>query len=172
MRKNYFVSITVLISLVDCTLQPLGNGGYRLSTPSFVEMLNQTAGSSGGEQVSSTSGTRSSLNYAGQIDGGTAKATLTALGAGQYHLDLGATGTGPSGQLSGMGGVSGTLIRSADGDVYGMTKADDGNPCALTVRISDKAMQIDEDFKAGRTGCMAEHGAALSFDGTLYQTGS
>lgn len=88
----------------------------------------------------------------------------------QYHLDLGAKGTGPTGQMSGMGGVSGILTEADGNDVYTMTKADDGHPCYLTMKLSGNMMQLNEDFSSGRTGCMIEHGGALSFDGTLYKT--
>lgn len=164
MRK-YILLLSVL-ALNACVQQP--NGSFEVSTNSIGNFLHQQTGING--SGSSASLPRGTTEYAGQIDGGTAKAELKWLSPTQYHLDLGATGTGQPGQITGAGGAEGVITASGTAGVFTMTRDDDNMECDLTVTLTSSTLQIAENFDAGRTGCMTEHGAALSFDGVLNRT--
>lgn len=176
MQTNHFIYIAALMVVSGCTVQPTGNGGYQLSTPSLASILNSPANSTTNPAASPADSSsqgpqqQDAINYSGQIDGGTAKAVLTPISPTQYHFEIGATGRNANGQITGAGGASGILTKA--GDVYIMTRADDGNACYLTVSLSGNELKVDEDFAPGRLGCMAEHGESLSFDGILYRDGS
>lgn len=146
-----------LIALTGCTLQQTGTDRYTLSAPSLNQILGQVPNQTAQAPASTTT------KYAGPIDGGTANVTLTKLNATQYHLDLGASGN------NGVGGVSGVLTQVSGSDLYEMTTDDQGNKCGLSVKFLPQAIQVDEVFANGMTGCMVDHGASLSFDGQLSQ---
>lgn len=158
--KNWLKASTAtmgLIALAGCTLQQTGTDRYTLSAPSLNQILSQ-----GSSQTANTPAA-TTTEYTGPIDGATANVTLTKLNATQYHLDLGATGN------NGLGGVSGVLTQVGVSDLYEMTTDDQGNKCGLSVKFLPQAIQVNEVYANGMTGCMVDHGASLSFDGQLSQ---
>lgn len=106
------------------------------------------------------SSTPVTMKYAGPADGGPGTASLTKLNATQYHLSLSVAGNPFS------AGVEG-VITKADGNLYEMTTDSQGNSCDLSVTFLPQAIQIDEVFGNGKSGCSYDHGASLSFDERL-----
>lgn len=158
MRKKLSLlgfAVASAIGLAGCTVQNLPNGGVAFNPVPMNQILGNGATSSG-----SFPSIGQSANYSGPMDGGPGQMTLSNLGGGSYHVSLSVASN------AGMGAVSGTAYLHSDGSIW-MDRGDVGNgrtaPCVISFTPKGGAVSVFE------RNCMFFHGAAVSFDGTLYR---